>query len=344
MLYKERNKQIAKLVAESAFWNNEIFCRYFTDDFTMEIPSAPPGMPVWFDTWEAERCFEWLNRSVKQWDSAITEFYPTPDADVFWVQGVQRGEVYWGNQTGKLDTDFFMRIEFRSGKVSFISWRFHTWSWLTAAGRRYHTYVMELPVDKNGNKNQYYEGFVIDPNDPDIAAYMANPSFGVIPHGKEEQTLDESKEAIYERRQINIYQFASGVERDEYRHKEVLHKDYQKVAHFSSRIRGEESEETTENNDVLFAWSKVCSPWMTRDPRSKFYPTDDPNVFFVEMKAHGPGCWRANGVTVGHHRQSYLVRVIVDDLGRLVRFEEVVSPVSSLNSAGSQIDNFPYYQ
>ena len=82
---------------------------------------------------------------------------------------------------------------------------------------------------------------------------------------------------------------------------------------------------------------------MYRDPRSKFYPTDDPNVIFVEMNAHGPGCWRTSKVKIGHYKQDYLVRLILDDLGRLIRFEEVASPVNGLNSTCSEIDNFPYY-
>ena len=57
-LQKEINARTAKLIAESAFWNGPIFTKYFTDDFTMDIPSAPPGMPNHYSTWEAERCFE----------------------------------------------------------------------------------------------------------------------------------------------------------------------------------------------------------------------------------------------------------------------------------------------
>lgn len=342
MLYKERNAEIAKLVAQSPFWNGRIFCRYFTDDFTMDIPNAPLGMPTHYDTWEAERCFEWLNRTVKKWEAKIVEFYPTPDANLFWVQGIQKGLVHWDEDDGKLESDFFMKIEFKNGKVSYISWRFHTWSWLVAAGKRYHTHVEKLPIDENGNVDEYNKEFLINSNEPDIQAYCNNPSFGEIPHVKEEK-LDDSKEAIYQRRQINIYQFASGVERDIYRHKEVLSEDYKKQAYFVGGIRPEEQIDG-DNDPVLFAWNKVCSPWMTRDPRSKFYPTDNPNVYFVEMNAHGPGCWRANGVKVGHYKQNYLVRIVLDDMGRLAKFEEIANPINSLNSTGAQIDNFPYYK
>ena len=217
---------------KARFWNGEIFAGYFADDFTMDIPSAPPGMPNHYTTWEAERCFEWLNRSVRRWTSEILEFYPTPDADVFWVHGKQSGEVFWGEQDGSLDTDFFMRIEFRNGRVSYLNWRFHTWAWLLAAGKRYHSHVFSLPVDKDGNIDTYNEDFVIDLEDPDIQAYLKKPSFGEIPSGQDAKEFNADPEEVYKRKQINVYQFASGVERDVYRFKESLNEKYEKFAYF----------------------------------------------------------------------------------------------------------------
>lgn len=344
MTQKELNAQVARLVASSAFWNGEVFCRYFADDFTMDIPTAPVGMPNHYSTWEAERCFEWLNRSVRSWESEIIEFYSTPDPDVFWVHGKQRGEVFWGEHDGQLETDFFLRIQFRNGKVSYLNWRFHPWTWLLAAGRRYHSHVTKLPVNEDGSIDTYNEDFLIDLNDPDIQNYLKNPEFGEIPIGQCSKEFSTDEKDIYERRQINIYQFAGGVDRDMYRKIETLNENYEKYAYFVGDAYPKEGGvEDAGKDPVLFAWNKVCSPWMYRDPRSRFYPTDDPNVIFVEMNAHGPGCWRTKNVNIGHYKQDYLVRLILDDLGRLVRFEEIANPVNGLNSTGSQIDNFPYY-
>ncbi len=336
---KELNKETAKKVAGSAFWNGEIFTRYFADDFTMDIPTAPPGMPNHYSTWEAERCFEWLNRSVRKWESSITTLYPTPDPDVFWVEGVQKGETFWGDRDGQLETEFFMRIEFNHGKVSYLNWRFHTWTWMLAAGRRVHGHRAVLPVDAEGNVDEFDREFLINVEDPDIQEYLKNPSFGEVPK-PEETELDMSPEAIYERRQINIYQFACGYDREKYRQIEVLNPEYHKVAHFVN-LPYEES--VPPEDPAYFAWNKVCSPWMYRDPRSKFYPTDDPNVIYVEMNAHGPGCWRTASVKVGHYKQDYLVKLILDDQGRLLRFVEVAAPVNGLNSTGTEISSFPYY-
>lgn len=337
---KEYNMQIAKLIAESPFWNGNIFTRYFADDFTMDIPTAPPGMPNHFDTWEAERCFEWLNRSVRKWESRIVQFYPTPDPDLFWVEGVQKGETFWGEQDGRLETAFFMKIQFKSGKISYLSWRFHTWTWLIAAGKRVHTHRESLPVGENGEADVFDQDFVIDYDDPDILKYLEHPAFGEIPHPAEEE-LDLSEEAIYQRRQLNIYQFACGYDREECRRKEVLSPEYEKRAYFTGAPY--DTAIHTQNDPRTFAWNKVCSPWMYRDPRNKFYPTDDPNTVFVEMNTHGPGCWRRKGCDIGHYKQNYLVRLTLDDKGRLLRFEEIATPVNGLNSCAADIPNFPYY-
>jgi len=342
---KELNALLAKKIAESAFWNGEIFCRYFTDDFTMDIPTAPIGMPNHYSTWEAERCFEWLNRSVRRWNSEIIEFYPTPDPNLFFVHGKHSADVFWGEQDGHLESDYFMRIRFRNGKVEYLNWRFHTWAWLLAAGKRAHNHYLKPETEEKGNTDDYNKGFIIDLNDPDILDYMQNPIYSAgEPKGKKDETLDSSKEAINQRRQTNIYQFACGVDRDKYRYLESLSEDYHKGAFFTGEAYpSEENLEADMKNPAMFAWNKVCSPWMYRDPRNEFFPTDDPNVIFVEMHAHGPGCWRANGIKTGHYKQDYLVRLTLDDLGRLVSFEEIAAPVNGINSTGSDIDNFPYY-
>lgn len=283
---KERNARVARLAASSAFWRSEIFCRHFSADFTMDIPTAPPGMPAHYTTWEAERCFEWLNRRVRSWNSSIERFYTTPDPNLFWVQGTQKGSTFFGEHDGSLKTPFFMKIEFRDGRISHISWRFHAWAWLEAAGKRVHGHQVSLPVRPDGTTDEFDRDFLIDLNDPDIKAYLDHPVYGSIPDATPEE-LDLSPEAIAERRAINIGQFACGYYRELCRSKETLSPAYQKVAWFTGMP---DRKDLPMDNPLFFAWNKVCSPWMYRDPRSRFYPTDDPHTVFVEMNAHGPGC------------------------------------------------------
>lgn len=62
---KIHNREIAEKIASVPFWRQEYFPKYFSEQFTMDFPSAPPGMPNHYDVWEAERCFEWLNRTIR---------------------------------------------------------------------------------------------------------------------------------------------------------------------------------------------------------------------------------------------------------------------------------------
>ena len=71
----EKRRKTAEKVAGTAFFKADLFAACYADEITMDVPSAPPGMPNHFDTWDTERCFEWLNRTVRRWDSEVKEFY-----------------------------------------------------------------------------------------------------------------------------------------------------------------------------------------------------------------------------------------------------------------------------
>ncbi len=129
MREKERNIKTARIIASSLFWRAE----YFPEEFTLDFPSAPPGMPNHFNVWESERCFEWLNRTVKSWEVELEEFYTTPDPDQFWAIGICRGEVLWGDQNGHFQSKFFMRLETETGRIKYMKGWMDTLAFLRAA-------------------------------------------------------------------------------------------------------------------------------------------------------------------------------------------------------------------
>lgn len=333
MILKEYNTKIAKIIASSPFWNPEIFCKYFADDFTMEFPSAPPGMPNYFSTWESERCFEWLNRTVKSWKVDLEAFFTTPDPNQFWAIGFCGGDVHWGSQDGHLWTRFFLKIEMRDAKVHFLKAYADGIEMLKAAGKE----VDELKDDYTHPKVlRYFE------DHPEIRA-LKKPEI--------DNDIDASVDAVRKRLETNLNQFVCGVERDKYRSLEVRGQNYFAAAIFGAGPANSKTlEPVGEMNSTgrptsieRFAWNKASSPWMYRDPRSKIFPTDDRHVFFVEMNAHGPGCWLGNGTENGHYRQSYLLYLKFDDLGRILVYDEIMSYVGQANAAAIRIPNFPYY-
>jgi len=229
---KEYNTLTAKQIASSAFWRNEIFCRHFADECTMDIPSAPVGMPRHYDTWEMERCFEWLNRSVRRFEAEITDFYPTADPNLFWIKGKFDLDAFWGDQDGHMESVYYMMLEFEHLKVKYMSWRFDPFAMLKAAGKDCHHNIVHPQLDENGKIKPEEEGWVLDLYTDEINDYMKRPTFGAIPVGQKAEDFDPSPEEVYKRRQINIYQFACGYYREANRKIETLNEEYKKEAFF----------------------------------------------------------------------------------------------------------------
>ncbi len=347
MTQKELNTITAKKVAASAFWNGDIFARYFADDFTMDIPSAPPGMPNYYSTWEAERCFEWLNRSVRSWDCEVREFYTTPNyAGLFWAIGQGEGDVFWGEHDGHLSTAYYLKIEFSGTKISHISWRLDGFAMLRAAGREPDIHYFRVPETESmltGNENP---GFEVNLYSPEIDAYVESHKFNY--QGKdaaEVDMIDRSPEAVAARIQRNLAQYVCGVEREKYRKLESCSPSYKNGAIFLGEIPMPDAapDRLEELMARRWGWAKVCSPWMYRDPRGKICQTDDPHVYFAEMNCHGSGAWETCGVKIGHYKQDYLLYLRFDDAGRVEIYDEILSAVNVLNSVGAPIVNFPYY-
>lgn len=340
MTEKERNAQAARLIAASPFWRREYFPQYFTESFTMDYPSAPPGMPTHFDVWESERCFEWLNRTVKCWESQVEEFYGTPDPSQFWAIGRCGGEVLWGNRDGTYRSKFFMRLELKNGRVNYIKLMMDPLEMLRAAGR-------EVPI------------FRMDLFDSKVDEYLlSHPGAGKPPKDcpaeDEYAGLDMSPEAIARRRTYNLETNLCGNQREKYRQLETVNPKFSggawfiphemdQVAHCRVEQRLDGFDFPEELAARGFAWTKASSPWMYRDTRSILFPTDDENVYFVEMHGHGPGRWRGNGCDNGHYHQPYLLILKFDRAGRMLVRDEVLNPINKYNCVNLTLPSFPYY-
>lgn len=329
MTQKELNRVVARKIAENAFWKADLFTRYYAADFTMDIPTAPPGMPNHYTTWEAERCFEWFNRSVKSWNVELEEFYGSPGPERFWAFGHCGGDVHWGDHDGHFWTKFILQIEFDHGKVNYLSWRMDPVAMLEAAGRDRPEFNMAL-------------------DDPRVRKFQPWHSIFSYEEVTQRPASGDSKEAILQRRSDNLEQFRCGVEREKYRTLETRGEEELGGAWFVPKEQSDAEKahayESVGGLNPVFAWVKTHSPWMYRDPRGRIYETDDPNVFFGEMDSHGPGSFgNSSGGERGHYHQNYLMYIRMDDNGRLVVWEEFLSTVNIYNSAAIKMQSFPYY-
>lgn len=340
MTEKEKNQQIARRLLSAAFWRAEYFPEFFSEDFTMDFPSAPPGMLNHFDVWESERCFEWLKRTVKSWSVELEEFYSTPDAGQFWAIGICRGEVHWGDQDNHFQSKFFARMELHNGRANYIKGWMDTLAFLRAAG-------LAIPE------------IIKDIYNPRINDFLTNMPKRFRKE-KVPGTVDMSEEAIAKRLADNLKQNVCGVEREKYRKAETMNPFYKRGAWF---IPDRQPYTTTvsdfdrsimSNGDVeaqapekirpnIFAWVKLSSPWMYRDTRGINFPTDDPLAFFAEMHSNGPACWLGNGCEHGHYHQEYLMVLKFDEAGRELIRDEVICPMNKYNSTNISLPSFPYY-
>lgn len=342
MTTKEKNAQVARLIAEVPFWAPEYFPKYFTDDFTMIFPFAPPGMPNYFDEWEAECCFEWMNRTVKRWTMTNEEFYPTPDENQFWAVGSCEGDVFWGDQDGHYESKYVMRIEMRDGKIRFIKGVIEPIRMLKAAG-------LDVPNFHKGIEH------------PAVDAYLeAHPEAKTKKEAKvykdpseSDEEVDMSPEAVRERLENNLNESACGVRREEYRKLTTANPAFRGAAWFVPddrpwRIPPEpaminNNREPPEDVQVrVHGWIKASSPWMYRDTRNKIFPTDDPSVYFMEMHSKGPASWYGNNCEHGHYHQPYIMIFKFDEAGRMLYRAEILNPVYKYAGANVTLPAFPY--
>ena len=323
------------------FWRSEYFPRFFDPGFTFDFPSAPPGMPAHYSVWEAERCFEWLNRTVRHSEAVLEEFYGTPDPGQFWGIGTLRAEVLWNGTEGNFASKYFARIEMKEGKAVYLKAWLDTLAFYRAAKMQFPYIIKYL-------------------NDPKVDKFMANVPERLKNAGRETPEIpDMDPEAVSERLSYNLGQNMCGINRELYRMNETFNPDYVRDAWFipdrqpwstagddeiSVVSCGErEKEAPREFKPRIMAWIKASSPWMYRDTRGVNYPTDDPKVYFSEMHSNGPSCWIGNHCDQGHYHQEYLMVLKFDDAGRELRREEVICPLFKYTSAKLSLPSFPYY-
>ena len=349
MNQKEINTKTAQEVLSGPFWAEPVFPKYYAEEFAMESPCSPPGLPNYFDTWESERCFEWLNRTVLTWDVQQEGFFPTPDENMFWAMGIVQGRVVWGVDEGFFRSRYFIRLEFTEGKISFLKAWVDSLAFLRAAN---------LPIPPI--KSDFF--------DPRIDEFIRNtppryklkgPDRGADPY----EGVDMSEDVVRQRMLDNLGQNNCGVEREKFRRLENFHPEYQRGAYFlpvsNPYLKVSDYEKSVRNNrrekknpeDTMpeeikprsFANTKVSSPWMYRDTRGKNYPTDDPHVWFAEMLSNGPCCWLGNHFERGHYHQKYLMYLVFDDAGRELVRDEIINPQYKYSSCNIPLPSFPYY-
>ncbi len=318
-------RDVAYRVASHAFFRADLFTSCYDKDFTMDFPTAPPGMPDHYETWEAECCFSWLNRTVRKWDVELKEFYKAKDQDLFWAIGNCDADVHWGDHDGRFISMFVLTIKVNDDhKITHLCWRTDPCKMLVAAGRKMPDFNVEDVLNDGIVKS--FKGYhsLFDPEYDPIC----------YPTGNDEVDIKKRIEMI-------LAQHSCGIERNRYRN---LPEKKELFAGFASFIPEQQMKASEKyGEEKVFSWVKLSSPWMYRDPRNKVYGTDDPHVYFAEMNCLGPGCWYGIKGETGHYHQNYLVYIRIDDQGYLTSWIEILNSINIMNSSNVDCGSFPYY-
>lgn len=314
---KAANRAIVDLYLNQEYWQPD-YNRLFAEDFVLDLPSAPPGMPQHLDAFDARQYRQWLSRTVTHYQSDVQEVYGTPDPNLFWAVREVRCDVTWGRSPGQFSSRIFSRIELRDGKLSYIKNNWNPLAFLYAV----HA---QVPI------------FRMDLEDPRLDEFIrTHPAAAPAP----EQQLDSSPEAVRRRIQNNLDAFRCGDYFYALEHIATFAPNHDsKVWFLPPEMKESYPPEMMERVE---AWTSVSCPKIDFDPAGEYWATDDPHVYFCEYMCWGDVDWVGNN-TPGHYRNRYFYILRFDDLGRIACCEEVLNPINKFNSIGVSIPSFPYY-
>lgn len=319
MDYKQANRAVVDLYLTREYWQPE-YRDLFAEDFVLDLPSAPPGMPQHLDAFDAGQYRQWLCRTVDNYRSDVQEVYGTPDPEVFWAVRVVSCDVRWGREPGQFTSRIFSRIELKAGKLSYIKNNWNPLAFLYAIHAQVPLFRMDL-------------------QDPRIDAFLRAHPAPEATDGPEE--LDMSPEAVQRRIQANLDAFCY----DDY---------FYALEHIATFAPNHDSKvwflppEMQESYPQemmarVEAWTSVSCPEIHFDKAGRYWATDDPHVYFCEYMCWGVVDWVGNNAPGGHYRNRYFYILRFDDAGRISCCEEVLNPVNKFNSIGVSIPSFPYY-
>lgn len=315
---KEANRGIVNTYLTGEYWKPE-HKALFADDFVLDLPSAPPGMPQHMDAFDARQYREWLCRTVSNYTSEVHEVYGTPDPDLFWAVRTVECDVKWGREPGHFSSRIFSRIELREGKLSYIKNNWNPLAFLNAI----HA---DIPI------------FRMDMDDPRVDAFIREKSGQPAP---EPAPLDMSPDAIRQRIQRNLDAFRCGDYFYALANIATFAPDYDsKVWFLPPEMKESYPPEMMERVE---AWTAVSCPKIDFDEAGQYWATDDPHVYFCEYMCWGDVDWVGNNAPGAHYRNRYFYVLRFDDAGRIACCEEVLNPINKFNSIGVSIPSFPYY-
>jgi ketosteroid isomerase-like protein len=299
---KEKNLAVVKEFAQTDYWLQG-HAGFYTDNFTLEFPFAPPGWLQTLNIGETRAHFEWLRRTVKNWEWKNLRVYSTNFHDKFWIKRDGAGDVFWAGKDGRFESRFVTLITVEDGKISRIKDHFDALAVYKAIG-------VTLPV------------FTYDAPDP-----------AFLPRRKPVPDISGDPEKLVEKTKATLARFVAVDfwDDEQINANEIVHELPFAPPDMPKRYEANEY-------DALNVWiSTNCLEWHTYAGNT-LYETDEPGTYFIESGGAGFMSWA--GVK-GHYQQRELSYLCIEN-GYAREFHEYFNPINKFNSINVSVPTFPY--
>ncbi len=304
---RQTNYEIAKKFRDSVYWMPE-HRELFADDFTMNLPYAPPGWLQNMSNPESLTHLNWLAATVKNWSWEEGRLYATNFPDIFWIIREGEGDLEWGKNSGHFKSRFLTKLTIKAEKISHIDDYFDNFLLYQALG-------IELPLfDYTGPDPETFKEWPAVPdltNDPEALEANAKRALDTFVNVE-----------FWEEEQYPVYS------------QNFAHELPFTPENMPRRYVGREY-------DALNEWlQEHTKTWIVHDG-TVLYETDIEGEYVIESAGNGHMTWsNSGGATYQNRHISWLK--IVD--GYATDYYEYFNPVCKFNSIGVSIPTIPYLQ
>ena len=309
----EENYSAAKTMMENMWWKPE-YDNLFTEDFTIELPYAPPGMNQYMCVGQTLAHKFWLNRTVKDWHVRDMKLYGPRDpfGDKFICIRYAGGNVHWGGQDGVFESRHISLMTIKDGKISHLKEWANPIEYLKGANVEVPVFLQEFDEEKAAKRLE---------NQP------ARPKYDMSPEAIQKRAYDNVHSFI----ELNFFEAVKKRTYSETYHHAIWNAPPNMLEQYPK-----------EKYHVFDQWidDSLTREWHGH-PDIIPYATDDPHVFFFESGGYGLAEWIGNN-TVGGYANRYMKYLELDDAGFIQCYDETLSPISKMNSINKPLPAFPY--
>lgn len=309
-------KQLIERLVTIPWWKEE--CEsLLNENFSLEMPFAPPGVvqnPCAGQLWAHKL---WLRNTVKEWNAKVERIYAPEDAEtgIYFVVYHVAAKVRWGESDGVYSSRTIDRFTIRDGKAVNLREWFNPLEWLRAAGRKVPIFQVEIPWDE---VPKYREARL----ERETAPFE----------------FDMSPAAAKTRMAQNVSAFCAATSAEN--HKTFDHPTaYDRTVYWLPPVMKEHIEGEEVDQMEAWTWASMHSWKLMED--AVVYPTEDPKCLFFETGGYGDVSWMGNHSHGGYHNR-YLKYMEMDENGFIVKYGEYVNPINKFNSINKSIPTFPW--